>query len=208
MKKTFKIIIAAILFFSAGCLSSLCHAQSGLLERTNVGLSFNSLKSVNFSFGNGVLKGHPERSVDLTAGVRLWQHLELGAVLSLQGASATGSSGVYRPSTAPNVDFYYLQWDDNRYHLGGGVILQLHLVKFDKRFQRDNKIDLLLRGGWGHGAQVDGFWFGFSEEFRISRQLVWYMGADYGDFPFSHLKQVADGESAWRFTTGLKLSLR
>ena len=194
---------------------TLCETQSATMtqsttmtQRTNIGLSLNTLTSTNFVFGSGFLKGHPERCVDLTATVNLWRHVEVGAVLSLQGTSPTGYSGVAHFATAPNVDYYYLGWDDSRYHLSGGVIIQLHLNNFEKRYLRENRFDLVARGGWGLGGQVDGFWVGFGEEFRITRQLIWSISADYGNFPFATLKQVADNETGWRFTVGLKCSLR
>lgn len=211
MKKATKIIIAVATIFSFqfSVFSFSASAQnSSFLHRTDVGLTFNTLSSVNFNFGSGLLKCHPERSIDLSASFHLWQHLELGGFLSLQGASSTGNSGMYNISIAPNVDYYYLAWDDNKYHLSGGMMVQLHLNSFDKRFQRDNILDIVARGGWGLGGQVDGFWIGFGEEFRISRQVVWTISADYGNFPFATLKQIADDETGWRFSTGLKISLK
>lgn len=215
MKRTIKIILAAAIFFNlqlSNCIINCASAQNAsnnsILHRTNVSLSLNSLTSLNFDFGGGLLNGHPERSVDLTASIRLWQHVEVGGVLSLQGASNTGFSGVYHFNSAPNVNYFYLGWDDNRYHIGGGAMVQIHLISFDKRYIRDNNLDLVVRGGWGTGGQVDGFWFGIGEELRISRQLIWSVSCDYGEFPFAYLKQVADDESGWRFTTALKISLK
>lgn len=200
-----KIITILVIFMTASTINAQTATKSGILERINLELSINSLRSTNFYFGSGLLKGHPERAVDLTASIRLWQHVEIGGVLSLQGASQSGHSGI---ETIGDIDYYYLGWDDNRYHFGGGVTAQIHLTSFDKRYLHSELVDLCLRGGWGYGAQVKGFWFGAGEEFRISRQLVWTISADYGQFPFADLKQVADNESSWRFCTGLKLSLK
>ena len=214
MKKPTKIFLAtAIIFnFQFSIFNPLALAQNRpgntILHRTNIELTYNYLGSVNFKYGGGFLKHHPERAIDLNASMRIMQHLEVGAVLSLRGTSATGFSGTYPLSTAPNVDFFYLGWDDSRYHLSAGVMVQLHLNPFDKRYRRENRADLLLRGGWGLGGQVDGFWFGFGEEFRVTRQLLWTISADYGAFPIATLQQLADNEIGWRFCTGLKISLK
>ena len=200
-----KIIIILVIFVTASTINAQTTKNGGVLDRINMELSVNSLQSPNFYFGSGLLKGHPERAVDLTASVRLWQHVEIGGVLSLQGASQSGHSGI---ATIGDIDYYYLGWDDNRYHLGGGIKVQLHLTPFDKRYLHSELVDLTLRGGWGLGGQVEGFWFGAGEELRLSRQLVWTISADYGQFPFADLKQVAGNESAWRFCTGLKISLK
>ena len=209
MKRKTIIYFVALIIVNCQLLPVNCQPSTGsLLYRTNVELNLSTLNSATFNFGNGLLKSHPERSLNLNATVRILQHIEAGAVLSLQGTSPFGHSGTYPLSTANGVDYYYLGWDDNRYHLSGGVILQLHLNAFDKRFDRSNIVDLVLRGGWGLGGQVDGFWFGFGEEFRIARQLLWTISADYGGFPFATIKQVAENEIGWRFCTGLKISLK
>lgn len=214
MNNKLKIFLAVAIIVSShfSTFNMTVYAQSvpgnSILHRTNFELSINSLNSNNFFFGSGFLKGHPERSIDLNASIRIWQHLEAGVVLSLQGASSSGISGMSNFNNAPTIDYYYLGWDDNRYHLAGGVMVQLHLNAFDKRYLRENRLDIFLRGGWGYGGQVDGFWFGFGEDIRLAKQLVWTFSADFGQFPYATLKQVADNENGWRFCTGLKISLK
>lgn len=183
-------------------------SSNSLLHRTNIELSLKTIPSANFNFGGGILKYHPERSLDLTASVNVWEYFVAGATLSLQGASSTGFSGVTSFTKVSDVDFYYLGWDDNKYHLSGGVIVEAHTIPFSKRYMRNNLLGLFVRAGWGLGGQVDGFWFGFGEEIRLSRQLVFSLSLDYGSFPFADLIGVADNESSWRMGLGLKLSLR
>ena len=203
--KKFAAIIAICLIVSS---INAQESSNSLLHRTNLELGMKILPSTNFNFGGGFLKYHPERSLDLTASVNIWEYFMVGATLSLQGASSTGFSGTTSFSKASDIDFYYIGWDDNKYHLSGGVMIEAHTIPFSKRYMRNNLLGFFAHAGWGLGGQVDGFWFGFGEELRLSRQLVFSLSLDYGSFPFAYLIGVADNESSWRVGLGLKFSLR
>lgn len=189
------------------------HAQSSLVsnptpsawERINIGLTFNQVISYNFQYGSGFLKNHPERAIEATASVRLWNHLEVGGYMSLMGASPYGNSSVREYN---GTQLYRLRWE-NGYAVSGGGFVQLHLISFAKRNTMEGVIDLTARAGFGMNGETDGAWVGFGAEYRVTRQIRIVTMVDWGQFPLADLMAITDNEtSSWRSLIGIKFSLK
>ena len=197
-------LVANISFAQRSVSNTTGNNTNSVWERVNIGLSYNTTASANFRFGSGFLKNHPDKAIEATGSVRLWNHLEMGGYLSLMGASPFGYSSAQNYN---GITFYNLGWD-NGYSLSGGAFVEGHLISFAKRNTLDGAIDFTARAGFGLSGQTDGLWCGFGMELRITRQIRFIMNVDYGNFPLVNLKEITDNETNWRAVYGVKISLK
>lgn len=198
-----KKIVLIIILLTATMLAA-AQNNSNLLERVNIGLAYNITGNVNFTFGPGILKDRPTSAIEASASVRLWQHLGVGAHLSLMGAKPTTSAAI---DIDPTTTLYTLGWE-NGYRLYGGLFAELHWMPFSKRHAHNFGYDMLLRGGYDFGGQADGWWGGIGMEWRLTKQLLLTMYADYGQLPFRDLDKVTENTAYGRASFGLKFFLK
>jgi hypothetical protein len=197
MKKTNKILLALAIVLSFSTAS----AQNSIWQRVIIGASFNANNLATYQFGSGFLSNRPNRALNATASVRLWNHLEAGGYLSLMGCSPFGTM-VFDDS------FARYTWDDNNYNVNGGIFVQLHTASFSQRHNR-NLPDFVIRGGFGLNGETDGVWGGFGYEYNITRQLLVSFYVDYGGFAYGNIiDNTFDDNVNWRLCLGLKFKIK
>ena len=204
MKRT---VLTIILCLSAGIAvaqSANPAAKSSLWQRIELGTSFNYMNSAYFRFGPGLLANHPERAIDATASIHIWNHFEAGAYLSLQGASPFGTSRNEPVASGSDDRLYVIGWDGNGLQFSGGAFFAAHLLGY-----LDVKgLDVVARVGLGLGGQTDGAWFGVGFEYAVSNQLRLSLMADFGGMPAANLLGTADGTMQGSLCLGLKYRLK
>ena len=203
MKKTVIIAIAAAFIVHLSSFTP-ARAQGFDWHRLNVAAEASFQPSV-FQFGSGLLANHPERSVSLAVGYRLGQHWEVGLYTNLVGANAM-SSGSQDIAAGQHVHWLYVE---NRYDLGLGATVQLHLVPYKMR--HDVGFDMALRLGIDIGeAEADHIWGGLRWTYDLSRHVALTMSADIGSFYFGRTYNQLIGEkmkTGGRSSFGLQVEL-
>ena len=135
MKKTIIIVLTL--------LAGLAASAQLQWERVNLGVGI-AYAPNNVHYGPGLLKNHPERALNVHVSYRLWQHLEAGLALDLQGATAYGTS------TQDDMRTVFYR---NGTHWTASPFVQLHGLPFQARHWIFG--DTFLRLGFTLGP--DGF---------------------------------------------------
>lgn len=207
-----KIILIVSMVLCATMASAQSNSNHSILERINVGASVNKIYSPNFSFSSGFLKNNPSIAMDVTGTVRIGNRICVGGYVSLMGCSPTGTSSSQTYSTAPGTTLYTLGWDNDKYNISGGILVELHSLRFNNRDNDEmNWADFIIRGGFGLNGQTDGIWCGFGYAYRINHYLSLTLFYDYGGFPYSTLNKITENYRSsvgGRLSLGMKLNLR
>lgn len=204
MKKTTLIISFCLATILASAQNN--DSKGGLLERVTIETSLSYGSALNFNFGPGIISNHPNRSINTSASIRIGEWVDVGGYLSLMGCSPEGYS---EATTVGTTELYTLGWNDNKYHIGGGAIIELHSVAFRDRDKTNKWMDMVVRCGFGKGGLHDGFfWGGLGEEMRLSHNMRIFIYIDYGNNHFADLEEVTDNSVGWNCTIGLHFSLK
>lgn len=199
MKTAIKISVIAAMLLALPATAQ----EKSIWQRVNVGATFNSIPVTYYAYqyGSGFLTNRPDRALNATASIRLWNRLEAGGYLSLMHCSPFGS-------LCYDDNFSRYTWYDNNLNLTGGIYAELHAIRFDRRLQRHNNVDYVLRGGFGLGGETDGVWGGFGMEVGFTKQMKITLYYDYGGFAYSNIVDNVSDFKPYRISLGLKVNLK
>ena len=203
MKKTVIIAIATAFTFIFSPFAPAM-AQGFDWHRMHVAADASFQPSV-LVLSSGLLSGHPNRSMSMAVGYRFGQHWEFGLYANLVGANAM-SSGSQNVGNGQSIHWLYVE---NRYALGWGATVQLHLVPY--KMSHDVGFDMALRIGFDMAeAEADHFWGGLRWTYDLSRHVALTMSADIGSFYFSRTYNHVIGTDmsvGTRMSLGLQVEL-
>lgn len=197
MKNTIAIIATMLITLSA----------SAQWNRINVGVDY-AWQQTTLKFDGGLLYGRPDRAAHLNLGYRLWQHWEVGLYLGVQGASYS-SSNTSSYNTAQGDPYTVTSFrDEQEWNLTTGVMVQYHILSFNKR--NEWRLDGVVRLGFTPGgAEIDNFWGGLGMLYRLSEHTSLLINADMGTFRTGRLinRFLENGATPVRYTAGVQVAL-
>lgn len=199
MKKTLFILLFAMF---TSCAVGL-QAQEMDWGRVNIGADF-SFQPTVFQFRSGLLSQHPERSIHLNAGYRLWRKWEVCLYAYLVGAK-TMSGGVESFGGGRHVSYLYVE---NGYEVGYGMFVQWHVRPYEELTYWKSDIAFRLGVDLG-GPEADTFWGGMICIYHINRHLSLTLAADYGTFQYGRMNNFISGTKVGnlRSTIGFTVDL-
>ena len=197
MKNTIAIIATMLITLSA----------SAQWNRINVGVDY-AWQQTPLEFDGSLLYGRPDRTLHLNIGYRLWQHWEIGMYLGMQGAYYD-NSGTFTDHTAQGEAYTVTYFrGEKEWHWTSGVMVQYHIIPFNKRNGRI--LDGVVRLGFTPGGiEIDNFWGGIGMLCRLTEHTSLLLNADIGTFRTGRFinHTLESGATAGRITAGVQVEL-